>query len=120
MGPIFVIFVVMKIRNFKILIVAMFLGVFVLKMAISLAPVFLYLDNKTVSAVILQLELETKSEKDNTEKDSFKEKKVFDEYDLHSVAFITFVAESNVLYNQEHSLLIQLYHPVVPTPPPNV
>jgi len=49
----------MKIRNFKTLIVVMFMGVFVLKMAISLAPVFLYLDNKTVSAVILQLEQES-------------------------------------------------------------
>ncbi|MDR6945186.1 hypothetical protein [Mucilaginibacter pocheonensis] len=110
----------MRIRNFKILIVVLFMGVFVLKMAISLAPVFLYLDNKTVSAVILQLEQETKTEKDTPDKDTFKEKKVFDEYDLHSVAFLTFVVETNVLHNLEHNLYKQVYHPVVPTPPPNV
>jgi hypothetical protein len=110
----------MRIRDFKILVVGMFMTIFGIKMAISVAPIFLTLDNKTVSAVILQLEQETKSEKDNAEKESFKEKKAFDEYDLHSVAFITFVAETKVLHNREHSLLIQLYHPVVPTPPPNV
>ncbi len=98
----------------------MFMGVFLIKMAISVAPVFLYLDNQTVKAVILQLELETKGEKDTTDKDAFKEKKVFDDYDLHSVAFITFVVETKVLHNQENSLYKQVYHPVVPTPPPNV
>jgi hypothetical protein len=110
----------MKIRKNKLLVVAMFMTVFALKMAISLAPVFLYLDSKAVSAVILQLELESKGEKDTPDKDTFKEKKVFDEYDFHSVDFITFVVETNVLHNQEHSLYIQAYHPVVPTPPPNV
>jgi hypothetical protein len=110
----------MKIRDFKILIVVMFMGVFAIKMAISLAPVFLYLDNKTVSAVILQLEQESKTEKDNPDKDIFKEKKGFDAYDLHSTDFITFVVENNILHNREHCLYKQVYHPVVPTPPPNV
>jgi hypothetical protein len=110
----------MKIRNFKILVAMMFLGVFIIKMAISLAPAFLYLDNKTVSAVILQLEQESKAEKDTPDKDTFKEKKVFDEYDLHAIDFITFVVETNVLHNQEHCLYKQVYHPIVPTPPPNV
>lgn len=98
----------------------MFMGVFLIKMAISVAPVFLYLDNKTVRAVILQLEQETKTEKDNTDKDSFKEKKAFDEYYLHTTGFLTFIAETKVLHNQENSLYKQVYHPVVPTPPPNV
>lgn len=98
----------------------MFMSVFMLKMAISLAPVFLYLDSKAVSSVILQLEQESKGEKDTTDKDSFKEKKIFDEYYFHSVDFITFVVETTVLHNQEHSLYLQTYHPVVPTPPPNV
>jgi hypothetical protein len=115
-----IIFVSMKSRNFKMLIVAMFMGVFMIKMAISLAPAFLVLNSKAVRAVILQLEQETKSEKDIPDKDTFKEKKVFDEYYFHSMEFITFITESKVLHNQEHSLLIQLYHPVVPTPPPNV
>jgi hypothetical protein len=109
----------MKIRNFKTLVVALFMFVFVIKMGISIAPVFLYLDNKTVSSVILQLEQESKTDKDNTEKDVFKEKKTFDEYYLHTTDFITFVVETKVLHNQEHCLYKQAYHPVVPTPPPN-
>lgn len=115
----FYIFVLMKIRNNKIWVVALFMTVFVIKMGISLAPVFLYLDNKTVSAVILQLEQESKAEKDSPEKDLVKEKKIFDEYDLHTINFITFIAETKVLHNQENALYKQVYHPVVPTPPPN-
>ncbi|NHA07941.1 hypothetical protein G7092_29345 [Mucilaginibacter sp. HC2] len=110
----------MRIRNFKTLIVVMFMGVFMIKMAISLAPVFLHLDTKTVRAVILQLEQESKTGKENPDKDAFKEKKAFDEYYLYSVAHITFVTESNILHNQEDHLYKQAYHPVVPTPPPNV
>ncbi|HEY9196441.1 MAG TPA: hypothetical protein VIM77_09250 [Mucilaginibacter sp.] len=110
----------MKIRKFKILVVVMFMSVFTIKMAISLAPVFLYLDSKAVNAVIMQLEQESKAEKDTPDKDTFKEKKVFDEYDIHNISFITFITETKVLHNLEHSLYIQVYHPVVPTPPPNV
>ena len=110
----------MKIRKFKIGVVALFLGVFLVKMAISLAPAFLYLDNKTVSAVILQLELESKSDKDNPEKDMVKEKKVFDESYNHVLAYQSFLIGVKVLYNSEHCLYKQVYHPQVPTPPPNV
>lgn len=116
----FYIFVLMKIRNNKIWVVALFMTVFVIKMGISLAPLFSYLDNKTVSAVILQLEQESKAEKESPEKDLMKEKKTFDEYDLHTISFITFITESKVLHNQENALYKQVYHPVVPTPPPNV
>ncbi|HEX8021593.1 MAG TPA: hypothetical protein VF500_16715 [Mucilaginibacter sp.] len=110
----------MKIRNNKIWVVALFMTVFAIKMGISLAPLFSYLDNKTVSAVILQLEQESKTEKESPEKDLMKEKKTFDEYDIHTISFITFITESKVLHNQENALYKQVYHPVVPTPPPNV
>ncbi|WP_114940025.1 hypothetical protein [Mucilaginibacter endophyticus] len=109
----------MKIRNKKIWVVALFMTVFVIKMGISLAPLFSCLDNKTVSAVILQLEQESKTEKDSPEKDLMKEKKTFDAYDFHAINFITFITESKVLHNQENALYKQVYHPVVPTPPPN-
>ena len=95
------------------------MGIFAVKMSISIAPLFLYLDNTTVKAVILQLEEESKTDKDNTEKDVFKEKKTFSEYYLHVNDLITFIAETKVLHNQEDALYIQTFHPVVPTPPPN-
>ena len=82
-------------------------------------PVFLNLDDKVVSAVIMTLEHDSKTEKDDPEKDLIKEKKVFDESYLHHFDHVTFLAETNILHNQENSLYLQLYHPVVPTPPPN-
>ncbi|MDB5111251.1 MAG: hypothetical protein JWR67_2365 [Mucilaginibacter sp.] len=106
------------------------MAVFSIKMVISVAPLFLSLNNKTVTAVIKQLELDGKSEKDNTEKDStekdnaekslVKDKKFFDENMVYSNAYTTILTQTNVLHNQEHSLYVQLHHPIVPTPPPNV
>lgn len=109
----------MKARKLKLSVVVLFMSIFIIKMAISIAPAFLSLDNKAVAAVIMQLEHESKSEKEDPDKDAFKEKKVFDETYMHFVAYKTFVVETNVLHNQEHALYTEIYHPVVPTPPPN-
>lgn len=98
----------------------MFMGIFIAKMVISIAPVFISLDDKTVSAVIMQLEHESKTEKENPDKDALKEKKSFDETCTHLVVYRPFIVETNILHNQENSLYTQVYHPVVPTPPPNV
>jgi hypothetical protein len=89
-------------------------------MSISLVPLFSFLDSTTARAVIMQVEQESKTGKEDPEKNDLKEKKMFDE---HFLAFFNcdhFLMETNYLHNLEHSLLIQLYHPVVPTPPPNV
>ena len=91
-------------------------------MAISLSPVFLILNNKTVNAVIMQLELEGKDEKDAAEKDLLKDKKFFSEdkdFVTHCYALTPLLVETNILHNLEHALFVQTYHPVVPTPPPN-
>lgn len=91
-------------------------------MTISLSPIFLMLNNKTVNAVIMQLELEGKDEKDAAEKDLLKEKKFFDEDKLlitHCYTLTPILVETNHLHNLEHALFVQTYHPVVPTPPPN-
>lgn len=109
----------MKARVFKNLVAILFIGIFTIKMAISIAPVFLYLDSNTVTAVIMQLEQETKTEKEGPEKDVFKEKKFFDEAYNHVIVYLAFLAETKMLHNSEHSLYKQTFHPVVPTPPPN-
>ncbi|GAB3926813.1 hypothetical protein GCM10028827_18340 [Mucilaginibacter myungsuensis] len=98
-----------------------FIGIFVMKMGISVAPIFLaFNNNKVINAVILQLELEGKDEKDTTEKESAKEKKFFDEdLVMHCYAITPVLLENNLLHNQEHALPVQTFHPVVPTPPPN-
>lgn len=89
-------------------------------MGISLAPVFTLLDSKTVNAVIMQLEDETKTEKENPDKGVFKEKKIVDENLFTFFEYRPMLVETNILHNLEHALYKQSYHPVVPTPPPNV
>jgi hypothetical protein len=96
------------------------ISVFVIKMGISLMPLFSFLDTGTARAVIMQLEQESKGEKENPDKDALKEKKNFDEHLLTFFHYDPFLLETNYLHNREHSLLVQLFHPVVPTPPPNV
>jgi Na+(H+)/acetate symporter ActP len=114
------IFATVKTRRNSILISLMFICIFLIKMTISVAPVFLMLNNKTVNAVIMQLELEAKDEKDAAEKDLMKDKKFFDEdIVFHCYALTPILIENNILHNQEHALFLQTYHPVVPTPPPN-
>jgi hypothetical protein len=110
----------MKTRSFKISVTILFMSIFLVKMVISIAPVFLCMDNKTVKAVIMQLEHESKTEKDDLEKNTFKDKKSFDENINHIIAYTAYINEVNVLHNLENSLYKQVYHPVVPTPPPNV
>lgn len=98
----------------------LFIAVFSVKMTISVVPLFSLLDAKVVASVIMQLEQETKGEKDNAEKESFKEKKGFDEHICCMFDYTPVLVETNRLHNKEKALAIRLYHKVVPTPPPNV
>jgi len=68
----------------------------------------------------MQLEQESKTDKDDLSKDAFKEKKAFDDQLLTAFEHKYFILETQILYTLEKSLFIQSYHPVVPTPPPNV
>ena len=98
----------------------LFIVVFSTKMIISVIPIFSMLDAKVVASVIMQLEQETKGEKDSTDKESFKEKKSFDEHIYSFFDYKPLLIETNRLHNKEKALAIRLYHKVVPTPPPNV
>lgn len=109
----------MKAKAFKLSVAILFITIFFSKMVISIAPVIFQLDNKVVNAVIMQLENETKSEKENPDKEDFKEKKSFDEYYTHLVRYNIHVIEVNILHNQESLIYHEVYYPVVPTPPPN-
>lgn len=111
----------MKNRIGKITICMLFMMVFMSKMIISVAPAFLSLNNKTVNAVIMQLEEENKNEKESPEKESAKEKKFFDE-DLQW--FTHHVHEPIIIETQKrldygHSIYQPGHHPSVLTPPPN-
>jgi len=111
----------MKIRPYKILLCLLFMMIFISKMIISVAPAFLSLNNKTVNAVIMQLELENKNEKDDPDKEGNKDKKFFDEdclYSYHEVTIPLFIQTITQL-GFEHSLYQPNHHPSVPTPPPD-
>ena len=98
-----------------------FLTIFFIKMVISVMPLFSFMDSKIAAAVIMQLEHENKTDKDDLEKDAAKEKKSFDEHTIAAFEFRPLqLLESNALHNLEKTLLVQPYHPIVPTPPPNV
>lgn len=114
------IFATMAKRNVRIGASLLFMIIFSIKMFISVIPIFSILDKKIAASVILQLEQETKGEKDNTDKDAFKEKKGFDEHVFVFFDYNPILLETNCLHNQEKALLVHLYHPVVPTRPPNV
>lgn len=98
----------------------MFISIFMIKVTIAIVPTFLDLNKKAVKSAILQLELETKNDKEDPGKDALKEKKFFDEDFTHLLEYKALVIESNLLHNLENSLYTQVYHPSVPTPPPNV
>lgn len=113
-------FAIVKLRDIKLSLCVLFINIFIIKMVISVAPVFLEINKKTVNSAILQLELETKNDKDDLSKDTLKEKKFFDD------SFVCFkehklpVVEFNHLRSLETCLYTQADNPVVPTPPPNV
>ena len=109
----------MKNRIFKIVTSALFLVIFLSKMVISLAPLFSLLNPKAAVSVIMQLDDETKTEKEGQAKDVLKEKKLFDDQLLSFFEYSSHFNEVKVLHTLENSLYIQTYHPVVPTPPPN-
>lgn len=99
----------------------LFMMIFISKMVISVAPAFLSLNNKTVNAVIMQLELENKNEKDDPDKDSGKEKKFFDEdfQFVYHAEHILITIETKRLLIPKHPLYQPNHHPSVPTPPPD-
>lgn len=94
------------------------ISVFILKMLVAAVPVLLDINKTKINAAVLQLELDTKTDKEDPGKDLLKEKKFFDEYLTFLFEFKAFVAESDLLRNSENTLYTQLYHPTVPTPPP--
>jgi len=99
----------------------LFMMIFMAKMIISVAPAFLSLNNKTVNAVIMQLELENKNEKDDPDKEAGKDKKFFDEdfqFVYHAV-HVPVTININPLLNLKHPHYQSGHHLTVPTPPPD-
>jgi hypothetical protein len=95
--------------------------IFVAKMVIAIAPAFLSLNNKAVTAVIMQLEQESKNEKEDPDKEGNKDKKFYDEnclYAYNAVHVPTLFKTKSYLKKVKY-LYKQSYHLTVPTPPPD-
>lgn len=111
----------MKIRDFKIAVSLVFLFIFFVKMILSVAPVFIDIDTKTVKAVIMQLEIEhSDGKKAETSKDfSIKDKKATEAHVLNMYMFAPVINLTAISLRLNKFLYFQVYHPTVPTPPPN-
>jgi len=104
----------------RALVGLMFIFAFVVKMGISLVPLLSLTDAKSATTAIIQLEQESKGDKDDIEKDICKERKGLDELLLAVFRFTPVLPVSYNPYNIANSPVVQSYHPTVPTPPPNV
>lgn len=111
----------MKKHSWKLFVSIVFLFVFTIKMGLSIAPLFFDLDKETVSAVILQLELETQG-KDTNENlkdiNKFVKKgsEIFSDYDIQ---FDPISIDSNLRFHTKARPYINSFYPSVLTPPPN-
>lgn len=99
----------------------MFLFVFFLKMGISVAPLLLSIDKETVSAAIMQLELENNKDTSENAKDLQKVFKKGSEINLiYEFAVNSFSEESRLKYHFSSKKYTTSFYPTVPTPPPNI
>lgn len=90
-------------------------------MIISTAPIFLSLDKKVVTAVILQLELENDSKKNTTDAKDGNNflKKDSDFMRDHEFGLIPILKIDDIDYHYFSKEYVKMYFPRVPTPPPN-
>jgi len=109
--------------NFKTIGYSLFfLSIFLVKMAISTAPVFLSIDKKVVNAVIMQLELENNAKENPSESKEnnnlFKKGIDFIHYNHFEIAQILTI--DDIDYHFVSKQYIKTFFPRVPTPPPNL
>jgi len=112
----------MFLRKYKYLIVAAFMLIFSMKMAISGAPVFCSTADKDImNAVIMQIELEHEGGKESS-----KDLSKLTDFKLlelnHPILSYEFSSSHIVLKSSfiEHfKRYVDPYHPAVATPPPN-
>lgn len=111
----------MRTKRIRKVYSALFLSIFFLKMAISIAPIYASLyDSKHVMAVILQLEIENHSGKSNcgdTNIENFsKEFPTVINWDIFMTP-LRYLAIKQ--YVTDDDISVKSFYPSVPTPPPN-
>jgi pyoverdine/dityrosine biosynthesis protein Dit1 len=108
-------------KRYKIGVVAAFLSIFFLKMIISVAPVFInQFDRQTMNDVIMQVELEHGADTDTAKNIKVTDIKLIEHHTTdHYVAFRYHLQVKNS-YIEHIKRYVNPYHPLVPTPPPNL
>lgn len=110
----------MQLRKYKLLIMITFMSIFVSKMIISGAPVFLsQFDDAFMASVIMQLETESQGDDQSKSNAKYSDHKVVVyKHDFNSINLVLDCGVPNSFI--EHSRrYVDPYHPLVPTPPPN-
>ncbi len=108
-------------KKFKILLYTnLFMAIFIAKMFIASAPVFLNLDEKVVKAAIFQLEIENEAKKNTDSKNlnNFPNKGV-DFINIQNSSVNPILEIDNIDYHFVSKKYIKTYFPIVLTPPPN-
>jgi hypothetical protein len=110
----------MFLRKYRVSIVVTFLCVFMAKMMISGAPVFLsHIDKDIMNSVIMQIELEHSADGDGGKmKVKLCDYKIDFHYDYNFSAELVLIGLSNS-FIEHFKRYVDPYHPSVPTPPPN-
>lgn len=106
-------------RENRFALAFIFLGIFLVKMAISGAPVvFSYFDKKFMKTVIMQLEEECKGEDSESPVKYTDQKVLFQEIASPYMQLVITEQIADSFFEQSRRY-VNPYYPFVPTPPPN-
>ena len=112
----------MGLKKFRLLIVIAFLGIFMAKMIISVAPVFSsQVDKEMVNNVIMQVELEHCADHETGKTIKYVDLKLIDYHSVniyHPLRYHFFYINNS--YIEHFKRYVDPFHPSVPTPPPNL
>jgi len=112
----------MGLKKFRLLIVIAFLGIFMAKLIISVAPVFSsQVDKEMVNNVIMQVELEHCADHENGKTIKYVDLKLIDYHSVniyHPLRYHFFYINNS--YIEHFKRYVDPFHPSVPTPPPNL
>ena len=108
-------------RNFKLMCYSyLFFAIFIVKMLIPVAPLFLSFEKKEVVAAIVQLELDNEGKDDsNDTKDLKSFKKGVEFVQIHPFGLTPFLIIDDTDYHFISKDYFKSFFPSVPTPPPN-
>ena len=107
-------------KRFKLSIVVAFLGIFLVKMVICVAPVFInQFDKQTINDVIMQVELEHGTDSDTGKHSKIADIKLIDHHTSHHYLPLRYHLQVDNSYIEHIKRYVNPYHPMVPTPPPN-